>query len=1233
MNKENLSTPLSQATFCYLGVKSEYSMVDGSMKLDDYLAKLVERGHRYASLVDNGGLFGALDFYLKCQQKDITPIIGSTLYMEPSPYLTDFFQQYFPPEYQQIRSVTPSSNEFARELMNTLPQPPSFQLTLLAKDNDGYRTLTRLVSAAYESLVDDIPLCSWSLIEKFLTPSDRSHLFILSGTTHGELTYLFHLQKIFQEHKDHPQCQGIYRALQNIPGSYVKHLQNLGGQDGLYLELFHHGFNYEGELREYIAGLAAQLAIPLVASADAYYLNAEDHDSHMIALAIKNSLAESDLHTRQHDSCFHLFDHDEFQAIFHAYPEAVANTMVIAESCRHLNWDLSHHHLPSFPLPEKINENDWLEKLAWDGLNTRITTTDDTYTQRLNYELKVIKDMGYSGYFLIVQDFIQWSKSQNIAVGPGRGSGAGSLVAFALGITDIDPLRWGLLFERFLNPERVSLPDFDIDFCQWRREEVIDYIVSKYGTDKVSHICSFGKLMAKAALKNTARVLGVHYLKMNQLTKMFPDDMTLSLQEVIEDQPEIAKEIAADNTLQRAVNEAYKLEGMIAHTSIHPAGIVISDRPISDDVPTFQTSRDMCVASQFEMKSLEKVGLVKFDFLGLKTLTVIDLACRHIQQRSQPSFTIENIALDDTKVYEDLTHGHTTGVFQAESGGMTALMKKLQPSRFEDIIALVALFRPGPLGSGMVDDFIERKHGRQDIAYLHPLLQPILADTYGMIVYQEQVQRIASDLACYSLGEADLLRRAMGKKIPKEMSKQKKRFLAGAKSQGIDDKLADRIFELMAEFAKYGFNKSHSAAYGLILYQTAYLKTYYPHEFLLSLMTCDSDNPKKMQNYITECHRLNMRIQPPSLAQSHIDFSLSDDNEIRYAFEAIKGVSKKLLRSVITAREKAPFKDLLDFCHRCNLQEVGKKNLELLISVGAFDEFGYPRRALMPRVAKMVKYNEQLHTRNSSKQPSLLSLMTGQTHEVHQNKPSWLEEIEKDSPLVPLVGVSDLIQEKNLLGTYLSAHPMDFFKQEKNFLGMPKSLKDITQKFTGQPEATKGYYKPPKEHLVVFLEHQYERVSMNGQKSLRLILDDKNETIEGVIYDPETIPKIPQNHRFVVISGYLQQRKYPLFVIRSIEDAKEVLATKDFHLAFCPPHSDQSLDSFSWLKPLAKRLHELTKQHPGTVKLFFYLRTSHAQMVWDLNISLAKQTILEVILPNLPSSLTCQIFKDNKKIA
>ena len=698
-----------------------------------------------------------------------------------------------------------------------------------------------------------------------------------------------------------------------------------------------------------------------------------------------------------------------------------------------------------------------------------------------------------------------------------------------------------------MNPDRVSLPDFDIDFCQWRREEVIEYCVKKYGSENVAQITTFGKMQAKGAVKSVGRGLNLGFNRVDRFTKLFPPDLGITLTEALEKEPRLREEMARDDALKECMDYALRLEGLVSHTSVHAAGLVISDGSMTNYVPIYTTDGASFI-TQFEMKPAEKVGLVKFDFLGLKTLTVIDQAIKLMKSCNevQDDFSIDHIPLDDEKVYHMLSEGHTCGVFQCESSGMTQLIKKLKPSCFEDIIALVALFRPGPLGSGMVDDFIERKHGRQKIEYLHPLLEDVLLDTYGMILYQEQVQKIAASMANYTLGEADLLRRAMGKKIAEEMAKQKDRFLSGARENKIDEAIASEIFDLMAEFAKYGFNKSHSAAYGLVSYQTAYLKCYYPAYFMAAAMTCDMDNTDKMKRYVEDTRRMNIKILVPSVRESKSDFWVPRKGEISFALAAIKGVGSVAIKPLLDERaQEGSFKSLGDLAKRVNLGKVGKKNFELLISVGAFDEFGLKRKALVKLVPSIVGYSVDFHENKSCGQMSLFDLShddddSSEDREQEEGLP-WDEEALRKSVHGELWDTEDLFKEKSLLGVFVSDHPLNFFKEDvKAFGSRIEDFPSILQRVSGKSSRPRAQV-----NLVALLSVFNKRRTKKGTLMASFRLEQGDHHIEAVTFEKtlETLV-IPEAGTFIWMRGRLEQSfdgeslRFNLEEIKPLEDVR-----------------------------------------------------------------------------------------------
>ncbi|MEZ4741879.1 MAG: DNA polymerase III subunit alpha [Bdellovibrionota bacterium] len=890
---------------------------------------------------------------------------------------------------------------------------------------------------------------------------------------------------------------------------YIENMKRRFGAD-FYIELSDNGLPGQKQLIDDLVTVSKHYGLPIVATADVHYIKKDQSETHGLLTAIKNSLTRTDIRNRNRDVRFHFTDNEEMQTLFSQWPEALHNSIEIAKKCSFIDIEMNRFYLPKFDLGLGETADESLIRLSKEGLEERLKALAPLYGESLNeekikeyhnrleFELKVITGMGFPGYFLIVQDFINWAKKHDIPVGPGRGSGAGSLVAYALKITDLDPLPYNLIFERFLNPDRISMPDFDVDFCQWRREEVIHYVTEKYGSENVAQIVTFGKLMAKGAIKSVGRALNLGYNRIDRFTKLFPDVLNISLSDALEQEPKLRDEMEKDSSLKEVVDYAFQIEGLTSHTSVHAAGVVISDGPMTDYVPVFTTDGENFV-TQYEMKKAEKVGLVKFDFLGLKTLTVIHKAVEIVHLLGHKDFDIANIAMDEEKVFQFISSGATCGIFQLESSGMTALVKKLKPSCFEDIIALVALFRPGPLGSGMVDDFVERKHGRQEITYPHPDLEPILKETYGMILYQEQVQKIAAVLANYTLGEADILRRAMGKKDADEMERQKNRFLTGAQENNIEAALAAEIFDLMAEFAKYGFNKSHSAAYGLVSYQTAFLKTFYPEAYMAAIMTCDLDNTSKIVRYIEDCHNMGFSILAPDINRNNLEFTTDKPKQIEFGLAAIKGIGESVLTPIIEEREKnGPYKGLTDLALRVDLGKVGKKTLELLIQVGALDKFGYSRKQIFALVKDIVTFSSKHFESKHQGQRTLFDLVENEEESTTDKGAPW-DELKKEALIKgKAFDLEGLYQERKLLGVFLSGHPLDFYQTDLKSLGSAK-IADFAK--IADQNSNKGRDGKTAIGIIALLSNYNERRTQKGTLMGSFKLEQLDASIEGVMFE------------------------------------------------------------------------------------------------------------------------------------
>ena len=962
---------MADLNFVHLHVHSSYSLLEGALPVGK-LAELAKADKQPAlALTDTDNMFGGLEFSEKLTGYGIQPIVGCALAI-------DFG------DVEHGGRGGPVTPERSR-------------IVLLAAREEGYRSLMRLNSRAFlESPPNEPPRIKLDWLQ-----GESAGLIALTGGPGGPLDY------------------AIAAGQGHLAGTRLESLMALFG-DRLYVELQRHGMANERRAEPVLLDLAYSKGLPLVATNEPYFATVADYEAHdgLICIAEGKLIAESE---RRQLTPEHRFKtRAEMTALFADLPEALASTIEIAERCAFR----PRTHKPILPRfsPDE-DEAAVLRKEAEEGLAHRIATaglaegvSEEDYRKRLDFELNVIERMKYPGYFLIVSDFIKWAKAHGIPVGPGRGSGAGSLVAYALTITDLDPLRFNLLFERFLNPERVSMPDFDIDFCQDRRDEVIRYVQERYGRDQVAQIITFGTLQARGVLRDVGRVLQMPYGQVDKLCKLVPQNPAnpISLAKAIEDEPKLQAEAEAEPVVKRAFDIAKKLEGLNRHASTHAAGIVIGDRPLSELVPLYRDPKSDMPVTQFNMKWVEQAGLVKFDFLGLKTLTVLQTAVALIKRRGI-DIDLGHIPLDDAKTYEMLSRGETVGVFQVESAGMRKALIGMKPDRIEDIIALVALYRPGPMEN--IPTYNARKHGEEEIASIHPMIDHLVKETQGVIVYQEQVMQIAQELAGYSLGEADLLRRAMGKKIRAEMDKQRERFVSGAMEKGVSKQQSDFIFDLLAKFADYGFNKSHAAAYAIVSYQTAYLKAHYPVEFLAASMTYDMSNTDKLADFRQDAMRLGIEVVPPSVMTSYRPFEVGE-NRIYYALAAIKGVGEAAVDHIVARRAEKPFEDLEDFCERIDPKIVGKRVFESLINAGALDCFGHDRAALMAGVERMMG----LASRAQADAAAGITDMFGSSSASKQKQ----LHLPAADPWLP---ADRLHREFQVVGFYLSAHPLDEYKK------------------------------------------------------------------------------------------------------------------------------------------------------------------------------------------------------------
>ncbi|MDH5712055.1 MAG: DNA polymerase III subunit alpha, partial [Gammaproteobacteria bacterium] len=968
----------AQPSFIHLRVHTEYSLVDGVVRVKPLMQALTEDNMPAVALTDQSNLFAMVKFTRAALGAGIKPLIG-------------------------VDALVRRGDD----------QEAPFQMVLLAQNKRGYLNLSELISRSYlEGQHRGVPIIQAEWIEQ-----SAEGIIALSGGRNGD----------------------VGRAL--LAGQSALAQQRLAGwlscfHDRFYIELQRTGRENEEVYIADAVELAIDNDVPVVATNDVRFLKSDEFDAHEARVCIHDGRTLDDpRRPKNYSDQQYLRSSEEMQQLFSDIPEALANTVEIARRCN-LEIELGKSYLPQFPIPEGETEASYFCRVSREGLEQRLKilldeTADDyaaqrkAYDDRLQVELDVINNMGFPGYFLIVADFIQWSKDNGIPVGPGRGSGAGSLVAYALKITDLDPLEFDLLFERFLNPERVSLPDFDVDFCMDGRDRVIDYVAQKYGRDSVSQIITYGTMAAKAVVRDVGRVMGQPYGFVDRLAKMVPFEIGMTLSKALEESEDLKNAYDNEEEVTALLDMALSLEGLARNAGKHAGGVVISPTVLTDFSPLYCEEGGASVVTQFDKDDVEAVGLVKFDFLGLRTLTIIDWAVKHVNRRrartGEALLEIEHLPLDDKAAFDLLQAANTTAVFQLESRGMKDLITRLQPDSFEDIVALVALFRPGPLQSGMVDDFINRKHGRAEVDYFHPDLEQVLTPTYGVILYQEQVMQIAQVLANYTLGGADMLRRAMGKKKPEVMAEQRELFMKGAVARDVDADLATHIFDLMEKFAGYGFNKSHSAAYALLSYQTAWLKAHYPAEFMAAVLSADMDNTDKVVGLIEDCHEQGVEVLPPDINRSIYQFSVPDEKSVLYGLGALKGVGEAALDGIIAERDaNGEFVDLYDFCRRSDTRKVNRRVMEALIKSGAMDSLGPNRASLTASLSNAVQLAEQNQKNASVGQDD----MFGSSDEPDTHASVHIVEVDDWDD------ETRLSNEKETLGLYLTGHPITRYETE-----------------------------------------------------------------------------------------------------------------------------------------------------------------------------------------------------------
>lgn len=1105
--------------FIHLHNHTEYSLLDGGQKLSVLVRRAKELEMPAVAITDHGNLFGALEFYQLCKKEKIKPIIGCEAYLAPG-------------------------SRFDRGSQQTAHGKAYYHLVLLAINDEGFRNLVRLCSYAYLEGFYYRPR-----IDKQILRAHAGGLVGLSACLSGEIPV--HIRR--------NDMDGARAAL----AEYL----DIFGAGNFYLEMQDQDIDAEVAVNQGVVALSQETGVSLVATNDCHFTHRDDHKAHDVLICIGTGKKRDDT-DRMHYSEHHYFkSHKEMRERFDWCPEALANTLQIAERSD-LTLDLSRHHLPDFPVgPTETLDDRFRQEvllgfdqrmIAWRARAERglLRHSLDDYQQRLERELQTIVQMGFPGYFLVVWDFIRYAREAGIPVGPGRGSAAGSLVAFCLKITDIDPLEYDLLFERFLNPERITLPDIDIDFCYRRRSEVIEYVTRKYGRENVAQIITFGTMAAKAAIRDTGRVLGLPYAEVDRIAKLVPEEIGVRLGDAIETVPALKQLKDTDPAGSELLSVALKLEGLSRHASTHAAGVVITPKPVMEYAPLFRSNKDE-ITTQWAMSEIESVGLLKMDFLGLKTLTLISDALALIERSGQPRLALDEIPLNDARTLELFGRGDTSGVFQFESSGMRDILRRLKPERFEDLIALNALYRPGPLGSGMIDDYIQRRHGKVKVSYPHSVLEPVLQETYGVIVYQEQVMQIASLMAGYSLGGADLLRRAMGKKKKEVMEAEREKFIFGASGRGVSKSDSGRVFDLMEHFAGYGFNKSHSAAYALVAFQTAYLKTHYPACFMAALLTTEKDNTEKLVEYVGECRGMGLKILPPDLNRSGLNFEV-EDSSIRFGLSAIKGVGEATVEATLQARSKSQRFDSLDeLCAQVDRKALGRRPLEAMIKAGALDELGERARVFAGIDAAMERGARAASDRSTGQ----VSLFGDEPKSAVASYP--LPDVPAWSDRERLAG------EKEALGFYLSGHPLDAHRSR---------LDETTSHGVSALEGSTG--EVVVGGLIVALKR---RRTKSGDMMAVFDLEDTSGSAECVVF-PKLYREIGEglaDDLAVVVRGRIDAAEgTPRLMLEAVVRLDEARALNVDGLTVCLYGSLLDPDQLD-------RLAAVLSDNPGSVPVFF----------------------------------------------
>ncbi len=1113
---------IATSDFVHLHVHTQYSLLDGAIRLSDLFKKVKAYGMPAVALTDHGTMFGALDFYQQATAAGINPVVGCECYVAP----------------RTLADKTPLDREGTRHMV------------LLAENQQGYRNLCKLSTIGqmqgyyYKPRVDKAVLAAYA-----------EGIIALSACLKGDIP-----QYILANRMDKAEEAALY-------------YQKIFGEGNFFLELQNNGIAAQEKVNQGMVELSGRLSIPMVATNDCHYLNRQDAKAHEILLCVQTqkTMADADRFVFDSDQLY-FKSPEEMKGYFADYTGAIDNTVAIADRC-HIEFDFKTYHFPQFDAASGKTADELFDEQVRDGYKRRMAVVrvkhpdldEAVYRQRLEYEIKTIIEMGFPGYFLIVADFIRYAKEKGIPVGPGRGSAAGSLVSFSLFITDLDPIAHGLIFERFLNPSRISMPDIDVDFCIHGRERVYNYVVERYGGgDYVAQIITFGKMKAKLVIRDVGRALALPLAEVDVIAKLIPDSLKMTIDKALKEVPKLAEMVKSDPRIAELIDISRALEGLSRHASTHAAGVVIGDKPLVEYLPLYKGKKGE-VVTQFDMKKVEDIGLVKFDFLGLRNLTVIDHAVKRITAQGKTDPDLAGLPFDDEKTFALLQAGDTTGVFQLESSGMKNLLVRLHPESFDDLTALVALYRPGPLDSGMVDDFVDRKHGRKQVFYPVDSLEPILKETYGVMVYQEQVMQVAGVLAGYSMADADSLRKAIGKKIEALMAKHREKFIDGAVENGVEKTIATDLFDLIEKFGGYGFNKSHSAAYALIAYQTAYLKAHFPVEFMAALLTSEIDTIDGVVKFINECRSHGIEVLPPDINESSTTFT-AIDGRIRFGLAAVKNVGEAAVELIIKEREESgQFSSLFDFCQRVDLTKVNKRVLESLIRCGALDSTGLYRSRLMAVLEDALDYGQRIQREKNSAQMSLFDTGSGADPAINL-------------PAIPSVDEWDdrekLQQEKETLGFYVTGHPLDRYKEtlEKFTNVNALSIREVADKCAvriGGTISSSKVIRTRKEELMGFAT-----------------VEDLNGSVEVVVFPSiyAGCADLLTSDTAILVQGEAQVEENGVKILADaiipIDQAEEIW-TVEVRLVVNPETT---------CRDTLMRVHQTLKRYPGPCKGFVHVR-------------------------------------------